>query len=331
MSAALALAVALAAGAPAPSSAPAVVLLPLVPDGTTSVKQARGASAQVRAALESGPANEARCTLLSASKDDDKQADRCRRDASCLGELAAVRGADVLVAGVLAPGADGLVISLVVVAPSGKEALRRVEATVRGDAGDERRIDRLVRTAVGPHALRGTLTLTGDEGATVTLDGAPRGTLPLPGPLDDLVEGEHDLVVEKLGFEPYRRSVAIVHREALAVKATLLPLTSGDGARVPAAAGEASSGPSTDVLIVGGVGVGLVALGVVAGTWSLLDALALEARAKEQQLLFPRDTGLLVRGQALAWTADGLYVVGLGAVGVAGAMFLLAPDPAVEP
>ncbi len=330
MSAALALLAALGAATPA-GDAPAVVLLPVQPEGTTSVKQARGVSAQLRGALEAGPAQEALCTLLSASKDDDKQADRCRRDATCLGELAALRGADVLVAGVLAPGADGLLVSLVVVGPAGKEALRRVEAMLRGDAGDERRIDRLVRTAVGPHALRGTLALTGDDGASVTLDGAARGTLPLPGPLEHLVEGEHDLLVEKPGFEPYRRPVSIAHREILAVKATLLPLTSGDRARVPSAAGAQSAGPPTDVLIVGGVGVGLVALGLVAGTWSLLDALALEARAKEQQLMFPRDTGLLVRGQALAWTADGLYVVGLGAVAVAGAMLLLAPDDEVGP
>ncbi len=331
MSAALALAAALAASAPAPSGAPAVVLLPLQPDGTTSVKQARGASAQLRGALEAGPAHEALCTLLSSSKDDDKQAERCRRDAACLGELAAVRGADVLVAGVLAPGAEGLLVSLVVVAPAGKEALRRVEATLRGDPGDERRIDRLVRSAVGPHALRGTLALTGDEGATVTLDGQARGTLPLPGPLTNLVEGEHDLLVEKVGYEPYRRSVAVAHKETLAVKATLLPVTSGDRARVPPAAGAAPDGPPTDVLIVGGVGAGLVALGLAAGTWSLLDALALEARAKEQQLMFPRDTGLLVRGQALAWTADGLYLAGLGALGAAALMYVLAPAPGAAP
>ncbi|MBI1946119.1 MAG: PEGA domain-containing protein [Deltaproteobacteria bacterium] len=326
----LALALVVGAAPAAPSAPPAVVLLPLVPDGTTSVKQARGITAQLRDALVSGPTADGLCTMLSASKDDDKQAERCRRDAGCLGEVAALRGADVMLAGVIAPGADGLVVSLVAAAPSAKEALRRVEVTLRGDAGDARRIDRVVRSAVGPHALRGKLALTGDEGATVTLDGVARGVLPLTEPqakpLSVLVEGEHDLLVEKPGFEPYRRPVAIVHAETVEVKATLLPLTSGDRARVPdGAGGAASDGPPLDVLVVGGVGAGLVALGAVAGTWSLLDALAVQARAEEQQLLFPRDAGLLLRGQILAWTADGLYLVGLGALGVAGALALLTP------
>lgn len=321
----LALAAVVAAGSPAP----ALVLLPLSPDGTTSVKQARGASAQLRDALEHGPRQEGLCTLLSVSKDDDRQAERCRRDATCLGELAAARGADVIVAGVIAPGADGLLVSVVAVAASGKESLRRVEVTLRGDDADLRRIDRLVRSVVGPHALRGTLALTGDDGATVKLDGEPRGTLPLAGPLTPLIEGEHDLLVEKPGFEPYRRPVAIVHAETVDVKATLLPLTSGDRARLPDGAGDSASappaGPPLDVVVVGSVGAGLVALGVVAGTWSLLDALAVEERAEEQQLLFPRDTGLLARGQILAWTADGLYLAGFGALGVAGALIFLTP------
>ncbi|OGQ26824.1 MAG: hypothetical protein A2138_14465 [Deltaproteobacteria bacterium RBG_16_71_12] len=326
-----------AASAPAsaPPSVPAVVLLPLGPDGTTSVKQARGVAAQLRDALDAGPVAEGLCTLLSSSKDDDQQAERCRRDATCLGEVAALRGADVIVAGVIAPGADGLLVSVVAVAASGKEALRRLEVTLRGDAADQRRIDRLVRSAVGPHALRGTLALTGDEGATVTLDGVPRGTLPLPGPLAPLVEGEHDLLVEKPGFEPYRRPVTIAHAETAQVKATLLPLTSGDRARVPGSdiggdgdgrrGGAAPDGPPLDVVVVGGVGAGLVALGVIAGTWSLLDALAVEERAEQQQLMFPRDSGLLARGQILAWTADGLYLAGLGALGVAGALAYFTP------
>lgn len=310
--------VALALAAAVGQAAPAVVLLPLVPDGSTSLKQARGVAAQLREVLAAGPAQEGHATLLSASKDDEKQADRCRRDATCLGELAAVRGADLVIAGVLGPGADGLLVSLVVVGSSAKESLRRVEATLRGDVGDARRVDRLVRQAVGPSALRGTLALTGDEGASVTVDDVARGTLPLAGPLEGLVEGEHQLLVEKIGFEPYRRPFAIVHAETLEVKATLLPLRAG--AAPPPGESAAGSALPLDVVVVGSVGAGLVVLGLAAGTWSLLDSLAVEARAKEQQLLFPRDTGLMLRGQILAYTADGLLVAGLGALGAAAAL-----------
>lgn len=310
-------------------AAPAVVLLPLLPEGSTSVKQARGVTAQLREALSAGPASEGHCTLLSASKDDDKQADRCRRDATCLGELASLRGADLVIAGVLGPGAEGLVISMIVTAPNAKDSLRRVEATLRGDAGDARRLDRLVRMAAGPAALRGTLALNGDEGATVTVDGLARGQLPWAEPLSGLVEGEHQLVVEKPGFEPYRRPVSIVHAETLEVKATLLPLRAAGGTDESNRA--AKPGPPLDVLIVGGAGAGLVVAGLAAGTWSLLDGMAVEARAKEQQLWFPRDTGLMLRGQVLAWTANGLMLVGAGALGAAATLALLPGDEGEAP
>lgn len=325
MSAGLAMLTVAALAAAAAPAGPAVVLLPLVPDGTTSVKQARGVSAQLREALGAGAVAEGRCTLLSASKDDEKQAERCRRDATCLGELATLRGADVLVAGVVGPGADGLLVSLAVVAAGGKESLRRVEATLRGDAGDARRVDRLVRMAVGPDALRGSLVLTGDEGASVTVDGVAHGALPLPGPVGDLKEGDHELVVEKTGFEPYRRTIAIVHAETLEVKATLLPLRSG--APPPDDAPADAAGPPVDVVVLGTAGGALVVLGLAAGTWSLLDGMAVEARAKEQQLWFPRDSGLMLRGQVLAWTANGLIVVGLG-LGAAAAALALLPGEA---
>jgi hypothetical protein len=317
-SALLALALAPALGA----AGPAVVLLPLAPEGSVSVKQARGVSAELRDALASGPAAEGLCSLLSASKDDEKQAERCGRDAACLGELAAVRGADLLIAGVLGAGSEGLLVSAVVVAPSAKEALRRPEATLRGDSGDARRVDRLVRTAIGPAALRGALALTGDEGATVTVDGVPAGTLPIAAPLTGLTEGEHRLVVAKPGFEAYQRPVAIVHGETLAVKATLLPLRAGV-APLGLDAPDAAPALPLDVVVLGSIAGGLLVLGTAAGTWSMLDGLAVVERAQDQQLMFPRDKGLMLRGQILAYTADGLWLAGLATAGAAAALGVL--------
>ena len=52
-----------------------------------------------------------------------------------------------------------------------------------------------------------------------------------------------------------------------------------------------------------------------------------ENRAKAQQLAFPQDSGLLLRGQVFAWTADGLYVAGVVTGGIGAAMWLLHAPP----
>jgi hypothetical protein len=74
-------------------------------------------------------------------------------------------------------------------------------------------------------------------------------------------------------------------------------------------------------------------LGAVAGALSLKDALDVEARANVQQLAFPQNSDLLLRGQALAWTADGLYLGGVVAGAAAVALWVLEtpPDAAAAP
>jgi hypothetical protein len=300
------------AGADARGSA---VLLPLLPEGTVTTTQASGISARLR---ESAAAFS---KVLSSSKDDQRQADECKRDARCLGRLAVVRGADVVVAGVLAPAADGLRVSLVVAGPNAVEALRRVETTLRGDERDARRIDRLVRSAIDPAALRGSLRVLGEEGATVSVDGVAAGTLPLAAPIAELSEGDHVVVVSKLGWRDEQRTVHIVHDEVTELKVVLL--APGDPASPSVAT--ASTGPSAP-LIVGAVGGGLFALGVVAGALSLRDALDVEARAQKQQLLLPRDSGLLLRGHILAWTANGLYAAAAVTLAAAGALVLVGGE-----
>lgn len=311
-----------AARAADPSPAgPAVVLLPLLADGSVSGKQARGVSAQLRAVVEDGGF----ARLLSMSKDDDKQADRCRREARCLAGLAELRGADFVVAGLVSPAPDGLGVALVVVSPGATEATRRVDTTLQGNDGDARRIDRLMRSALNPQALRGGIQIEGEDGALVELDGSPLGTLPLPGPVNDLVEGNHVVIVKKAGYEDLRRSVAVVHGETAQVKAVLL------GERDPSADPAYSAAPAplpVDAVVAASIGAGLMLLGGVAGGLALKDSLDVETRAKAQQLSFPADSDLLLRGQIYAWTANGLYLVGAGALAAGGVLWLLHDDDA---
>lgn len=319
------------AAAPAPTPATAVVLLPFVPDGSVTLKQARGLAAQLRSSVEAG----AYVKLLSQSKDDEKQAERCRTDPKCLARIADLRGADLLLAGSATPAPDGLRISVVVVRPASAEPVRRVEVTIQGNDRDAHRFDRLGRAALAPEALRGSLVVVGERGASVEVDGRAIGTLPLSGPVGDLVEGDHIVVVRKSGWDDSRRQVAITHDETTEVKVVLLaartdprpdqlPDGNGDAGNDDAGNGDAGNGAfPVEAIVAGSIGGGLVLLGGVAGTLSLLDSLDVEKRAAAQQLTFPQDSGLVLRGQVFAWTANALYAAGAIGLAAGGVLWLL--------
>ncbi len=309
----------LGTAARASDSAPAVILLPLAADGTVSAKQALGVSAQVRGAITPEVAQ-----LLSSSADDDKQAGKCARDIACLAHIAELRGADLIGAGTVSPATDGLRVSLMVVAPGlargATEALRRVEITLQGKETDARRLERLVRTAFRPSALRGAIAVTGEQGALVVLDDVMVGVLPL-APLVGLVEGDHRLVVYKDGSGEFRRTIAVVHGDTTTVKALLVD---SEDAVVPSPQGEPGTvGLGVDVVVLGAIGAGLVLLGAVAGALSLRDSLEVEARAAASNLAFPTDSELYARGGLLSLAANGLYVAGAVAGGAAAALWVL--------
>ena len=313
----LALALALAHVA---TPGPAVVILPLLADGTVSLKQAHGVTAQIRAAVDAGGFARA----LSTSSDDDKQAQTCQRDPKCFAKLAEVRGADLIAGGAVTPAADGLKVTLVVVRPGDLVAFRSVAATLQGNDGDGARLDRLARSAFNPTSLAGLIVVTGDEGATVEIDGKPAGTLPLDGPVS-VVEGDHVVVVRHAGYDDLRRTLTVAHAATVDMKAVLLASAAGSSAGPPAAPGAAeSAGLPLDVVVVGSIGAGLVVLGGVSGGLSLKDSLDVESRAQAQLLSFPADAALLARGQIEAYVADGLYAAGALALGGAAVLWLLA-------
>jgi PEGA domain len=316
----LAVALALAAADAAPQ--PAALMLPLRPTGSLTVKQASGARYTLKSAVERG----AFAKVLSDSKDDARQSEKCELEAACLREVGALRGADVTLAGVLVPASDGLVLKLVAAAAPDIERTATLKLTgiPEDDAAD---VDRALREMLNPDALRGSIFVEGEEGSQVFIDGKDVGALPLKQQLNDVKEGSHEVVVTVSGLERFRRTVNVRHAETTMVRAVLL-----DDKRI-------ASDPSVDVhdpgppiaaiatTAAGGV---LFAGGVVCGVFSLLASAEAEARAEKQQLLFPRDEGLLLRGTVLAWTANGLYLLGAAGLATGVALLVMGPGEATD-
>jgi hypothetical protein len=302
----------------------AVAVLPLQAGRTVTTKQAAGVLARLRAALEL-LANEDAIKLLPTTKDDDKVVRRCGQDAACHTDVATARGADVLVFGVVEAGDGGLRL---VARTTGRAATEKALLFTADDDATGAALDRLARELVAPATLRGTLTLTGEAGDIVVVDGQRRGTIGDDGTftLERLREGSHPVEVRRPDgrngalYEPFTRDVAITHRETTTAKVVLLPKSQ------TATLGEAPAAEGPPVVAIAAVATGgaLVLGGVGVGVFSLLDAFAVEDRAKQQQLVFPRDEALVSRGRTLAVVANVLYGAGAVVAGAGAAWWLLA-------
>jgi len=304
----------------------AITILPLRPGRTITSKQAAGITARLRVAADALD-KEGAITLLPTTKDDDKAVRRCGDKADCYNDVAAARGADIVVYGLIDVGDGGLLMKPAVAGSAAPTT------TYLGDGvlltGDDDRnglaLDRLARELCAPQSLRGTLMLSGQPGDSVFIDGRRRGSVDADGAFvaERLREGTHQVRVERPAgkngafYAPFERAVPITHRDEVKIKITLLPK---DGSAAMADGQETPGGPPG--LAIAGVAVGgvAVAAGAVVGVFSLLDSFAVEERAEAQQLVFPRDTELVTRGQTLALVANILY--GVGAVaGGAGALW----------
>ncbi len=302
----------------------AVTLLPLRPGRTITSKQAAGITARLRVAADALD-KEGAITLLPSTKDDDKAVRRCGDKVDCYRDVASARGADVAIAGAVEVGEGGL---LLVPMLAGEGAARiTLPNSVLVTADDDTNglaLDRLARELCAPETLRGSLSLRGQPGDAVFVDGRRRGTLDEEGVFvaEGLREGPHQVKVERpagkngLLYEPFEREVSIVHRDEVKLKITLLPKEGTEAM----AGGEQTDGPPT-IAVAGVVVAGVAeAAGAVVGVFSLLDSFAVEERAEAQQLVFPRDTELVQRGQALALGANVLFGVG-AVVGGASALW----------
>ncbi|WP_437850991.1 PEGA domain-containing protein [Sorangium sp. So ce363] len=106
------------------------------------------------------------------------------------------------------------------------DALELYESALRDFSerlkGEEKRdillVVRLLHNAVGTIGIVG-----GEPGATVQLDGVPRGELPLEAPLR-VPRGPHALRVVKAGYQPFEQRLDVAGGAAVQVTVRLIPL-----------------------------------------------------------------------------------------------------------
>jgi hypothetical protein len=289
----------------AAADTPAVALMPLsAVDGATRA-HAAGMDEKLRTLMERYEFLE----LLPLRERDDKRVNRCKATVACLGELAHRRGAELLAVGQVHPAETGFRITLQLVEPKGSAFVREVEGVAGGDgASMARALDLLARQAFAPEEIYAHLRISGSpDGARVKVDGEVVGALPLAEPEMRVIAGEHVVELAAPGFDTLRRRVKPGFREVSEIH---IELTASDGTG-DGAFDDGEALPMGPVALMG-AGAGAFALGAVAGTFALLDMQEVERRAEVQQLAFPRDEGLVSRGQTLSWAANVLYVAGVG-------------------
>lgn len=311
---------------------PSVVVLPLTAEPSVDKRELTATVRALNKALD-GLAFAAGEPVrpLAKTRRDRKDARRCSLSPECLSDLAYARGADLLGAGVLARGEQGFVLRFVVVSPSsGQDPLRALTEPIgAGAEGRTLAAERLVRRAFAPAALAGRLVVKGvPDGARVLVDREERGTLPLPGPIEGVIEGEHEVTVQADGYTSLTRIVDVRFRETTALEAVLRKLRRVDPAEEPLAGQGAVTGDVAGAGVpfgpIGLAGAGALALGVGAGfgVATLMTQAEVERRARAQQLVFPRDADLVRSGQSLSWVTNGLYLAGAALAMGAGVWFI---------
>ncbi len=180
-----------------------------------------------------------------------------------LGEIADV---ELVVLGAAGGLDQGIGLDLRLVDVTQKKVRRRVGALLQGDRDTQNRATaEVVQQLFAADLDLAQVDLTSTpEGASVTVDGIPRGVTPLPGPLDGLWPGPHVVEVSLKGHLPDRRTMnldpgathavavalvvdpnaeveVLVEREASVVEIAVPWAIAGGGALV-AAAGAASAG-----------------------------------------------------------------------------------------
>ncbi len=134
---------------------------------------------------------------------------RCGLGSVCLAGLGRAAGVERVAAGEVAQESGRLAIRLVLVdSPSGK-TLGEARVGGFGELGPST-LEEITVALLEPERYRGTLELSGGvPGAEVRLDEKRLGVMPLIGPLQDLVAGEHSLEVRKSGYLPFQQKVHI--------------------------------------------------------------------------------------------------------------------------
>lgn len=288
---------------------PTVALLPFSGEKKVERAQTRKLDRWLRRSMQTSPDA---VRLLPGTKRDANDARRCGMDAKCLSDLAYVRGADAIAAGRWKLDAGNLVLQAIVVEPQEKIPPRSFEITVATDQIDsDWMAQRIWRSAFVPETLRGSLWISGaPDGAVIEVDGVDVGTLPLENAIDNVLVGERRVTLRKKGYRELEKSVTIQFERQTDARFVLVALPVD---MTPLAANANAEKAAKDWMpwALGGTGLGLVSAGVATGLSALWFQQEVEKRAAKQLLYFPRDEKLIQSGQALAWTTNVLWGIGV--------------------
>jgi hypothetical protein len=153
----------------------------------------------------------------------------------CIVRLGALAAVDVVVAGTMAKAASGgVTLELVVVDVAALQARARA-AVVVDLASTATRLAGVTQAVIGvlrPEAWRGQLKVTVQQpGATIVVDGVPRGYSPLPQPIS-LVPGAHEVWIGLEGFRTRHERLDVAYQKKSELKVVLVP---GQGDPLPIA------------------------------------------------------------------------------------------------
>lgn len=129
----------------------------------------------------------------------------------CLVRVGALGAADLVVAGSVGRSGSGagLDLELLVVDVAAMAEVARERVPLRGASTRELDVDSALCAVLAPDRWRGTLLVTAKQrGASIVVDGVPRGFTPLPRPIP-LRPGRHELYVGLEGFRAHTEVVDV--------------------------------------------------------------------------------------------------------------------------
>jgi hypothetical protein len=136
----------------------------------------------------------------------------CSGDDKCVAAIGKQLGVEIVVTGSVGALGDSYVVNIKAVDVATAKQLRRIATDPLRGSPDE--LIEAVRVAayrlLAPEQLKGSITVLTDlVGATVSVDGAPTGSTPLPGPISKLELGKHQLRVAADGYVPFEEEVDV--------------------------------------------------------------------------------------------------------------------------
>ena len=145
-------------------------------------------------------------------------------DVDCLIRVGALGGVSVVLKGILSVEGEAFALDLVAVDIKGLRERGRVRVAVPRTGGQRRTaLDSALTGVLRPDDWRGQLRVgVAQRGASVVVDGVPRGFAPLSGPLE-LTPGRHVVFVVLEGFRTHKETIDVVYEGEVGVDVTLVP------------------------------------------------------------------------------------------------------------